>query len=501
MDLRLAIAKFIAPTLKTESEHRATMADEIKTAVAEQIAKAKMDMPISVNYDPKNEGYRRVSDSIYSRNLMPVQQARMFEIAYYMFDASAMFKRLAQIDRGFLFSGPIVIGSDSTDVKTKIDAFWADPENNMALNYPEYAMWMSILGEALWPVDVNAMSGFVRLDYEDPALIKDIWCNPQRPKQLLQAEMMGANGRIGKKYAIIRKDYNIYSKTYNRLVGDCFFARLNAPPNAARGRSDFMTLVDWIDSLERYSYNYLERAEFMLNFVWDVTLKGMDENQIRAWLRDNPPPEPGSQRAHNENVTWEAVSPDLKATDFKSGFDMGKSFIMGAAGRPESWFGSGGKQYQTEADQAGQAPVVDLEQRQQLHKYLLTQILQFVIDQAVIHKTLSETEAAKGFTITMPEISKKDLAKFASTMPQLTTALAVAVTNKFVQRDTAIKMFAFVAGYLGYEVDAQAEIDAALKSLDDSATDYEALLKKAEEAQKNKGLQPLVQKDAAGNGE
>ena len=501
MDLRLAIAKFIAPTLKTESEHRATMADEIKTAVAEQIAKAKMDMPISVNYDPKNEGYRRVSDSIYSRNLMPVQQARMFEIAYYMFDASAMFKRLAQIDRGFLFSGPIVIGSDSTDVKTKIDAFWADPENNMALNYPEYAMWMSILGEALWPVDVNAMSGFVRLDYEDPALIKDIWCNPQRPKQLLQAEMMGANGRIGKKYAIIRKDYNIYSKTYNRLVGDCFFARLNAPPNAARGRSDFMTLVDWIDSLERYGYNYLERAEFMLNFVWDVTLKGMDENQIRAWLRDNPPPEPGSQRAHNENVTWEAVSPDLKATDFKSGFDMGKSFIMGAAGRPESWFGSGGKQYQTEADQAGQAPVVDLEQRQQLHKYLLTQILQFVIDQAVIHKTLLETEAAKGFTITMPEISKKDLAKFASTMPQLTTALAVAVTNKFVQRDTAIKMFAFVAGYLGYEVDAQAEIDAALKSLDDSATDYEALLKKAEEAQKNKGLQPLVQKDAAGNGE
>jgi len=478
MNILETIAKKIAPGLKNETELHSMMAVEIK----EEIAKAKMNMPISVNYDPKNEGYRRVSDSIYTRNLMPVQQARMFEISYYMFDSSAMFKRLATMDRGFLFSGPIVINSESADVKEKLDAFWTDPENNMALKYPEYAMWLSILGEQCWPVEVNQHNGFVLINYEDPAQIKEIWVNPQKTSQLMQVEMMGINERTGKKYAIIRKDYNVQSKTYDKLVGDCFFLSINKPPNAARGRSDFMTLVDWIDSLERYGYNYLERAELLLNFVWDITLKGMNAEQIREWLRDNPPPQPGSQRAHNENVTWEAVSPDIKATDFKSGFDMGKSFIMGAAGRPESWFGSGGKQYQTEADSANQAPVVDLEQRQGLHKYMLTQILQFVVDQAVIHKALSEAEAAKGFSITMPEISKKDLAMFANVIPQLTTALAVAVSNKFIQRDTAINMFAFVAGYLGYEVDAQAEIDAATNALADNETDYEALLKKADEA-------------------
>lgn len=485
MGIRETIAKWIAPGVKTEAEARATMADEIKTAVAEQITQARMDMPISVNYDPKNEGYRRVSDSIYSRNLMPVQQARMFEIAYFMFDSSAMFKRLATMDRGFLFSAPITISSDSVDVKAIIDRFWNDPENNMALKYPEYAMWLSILGEQCWPVEVNPINGFVRLNYEPPDQIKDVWVNPLKTSQLMQVEMMGLNGRPGRKYAIIRKDYNVQSRTYDRLVGDCFFVSINKPPNAARGRSDFMTLVDWIDSLERYGYNYLERAELMLNFVWDITLKGMNAEQIREFLRDNPPPEPGSQRAHNENVTWEAVSPDLKATDFKSGFDMGKAFIMGAAGRPESWFGSGGKQYQTEADQAGQAPVVDLEQRQELHKYMLTQILQFVVDQAVIHKALSEKEAAKGFCVTMPEVSKKDLAKFANVIPQLTTALALAVSNKFIQRDTAINMFAFVSGYMGYAVDAQAEIDAATKALADNETDYEAMLK-AEEDRRQK---------------
>lgn len=492
MKLRETIAKIISPGLKTEAEQRVTMADEISRAVAEQITKAHMDMPISINYDPKNEGYRRMSDSVYTRNLMPVQQARMFEISYYMFDASAMFKRLALIDRGFLFSGPITVTSSDSDVQKIIDRFMKDPENSMAIKFPDKCMWLGILGEQCWPVDVNLHNGFVRMRYEDPAMIKDVWVNPLNREQVMQVEMMGENGRPGSKYAAIRKDYNINSRAYDRLVGDCFFFAINKPPQATRGRSDFMPLVDWIDSLERYGYNYLERAELMLNFVWDITLKGMNADQIREWLRDNPPPEPGSQRAHNENVTWEAVSPDLKSVDFKSGFDMGKAFVMGAAGRPESWFGSGGKQYQTEADQSGQAPVVDLEQRQGYLMHVLTQVIQFVIDQAVLASVLTPQKAEAGFTITMPEVSKKDLAKFAAVLPQFAAALGISVSNKFIRRDTAINMFAFVAGYLGYQVDAQAEIDAAATARKDNETDYEVLLKKAEEEAKIKS-----EKDAA----
>jgi hypothetical protein len=486
MNIRETIAKAIAPGLKTETELRAIMAEEIKSTVSEAIKKAKMDIPISVNYDPKNEGYRLASQSIYTRNLLPVQQQRMFEIAYFMYDSSAMFKRLAQLDKGFLFSGPITVSADDDNVQAVIDDFWNDPDNCMALKFPDKAMWLSILGEQCWPVDVNPFNGHVRLKYEDPALIKDIWVNPLNAEQLMQVEMMGLNGRTGNKYAIIRKDYNISSKTYDRLVGDCFFFAINKPPNAARGRSDFMTLVDWIDSLERYGYNYLERAELMLNFVWDITLKGMNADQIRDWLRDNPPPEPGSQRAHNEQVTWQAVSPELKATDFKSGFEMGKSFIMGAAGRPDSWFGSGGKMYQTEADSALQGPISDLEQRQEYLKYMIRTVIQFVIDQAVIHSKLTPAQAQAAITITMPEVSKKDVAKMGNVLPQLTTALVLAVSNKFIRLDTAIQLFCFVAGYLGYDIDAQAEIDAA-KELPDNATDYEALLRIAKTAKKKTG--------------
>ncbi len=474
MNIREKIARILAPELKGDAE--------IRAIISEEIQRAKMAMPITANWDPNNEGYRRYGDSMLRRDLLPIAQSRMYEIAYYMFDASAMFRRLAILDRSFLFAGRITVSSGEEAVQEIINNFWNDPENNMDLNYPETAMWLSILGEQCWPVTVNRYNGSVRLGYVDPALIREVYVNPLNVRQVMQVELNDLSGRGGQKYAVVRKDYNISSKTYDRLVGDCFFLSINHPPNSPRGRSDFLTLFDWIDSLERYGYNYLERAEFLLNFVWDVTLNGMNPDQIREWLRDNPPPQPGSIRAHNESCTWQAVAPDIKATDNKAGFDMGKSFVMGAAGRPASWFGEGGKAYQTEAEQFGQVPIADLEQRQGYHRFQIEQIIRFVIDQAVIAGRISKDKAAAGFTVTMPEISKKDLTRMVNGIPQLTAALAIAEQNRWVSRETATRIFAFASSYLGYEVDAEAEIAAAAKLPPEDETDYDKLLKKEEKA-------------------
>ena len=469
MSVREYFARKLAPGLKSD--------DQIREIVAEEIKSAKMARPITANYDPNNEGYRRLTgNNQQRRDLTPIAQDRMFEIIYFMHDSSAMMRRLAIMDRSFLFAGKTKVTSDDGAQQEIIDRFWKDPENNMNIDFPEMSMWLGLLGEQCWPVDVNAINGHVKLGYVDPANIADVYVNPANVKQIMQVKMQGSAGRAGKKYAVIRKDYNMSSKTYDRLVGDCFFFSINRPLNSPRGRSDFLTLVDWIDALERNGFNQLERTEFLNNFIWDVLLKGMDEEQIRTWLRDNPTPEPGSVRAHNENVTWTAVAPDLKSTDAKAGFDMGKAFVMGAAGRPASWFGEGGKAYQTEADQFGQVPVVDLEQRQERLKYILEMIIQFVIDQAYIAGRLTPAQAEAKFSVNMPEISKKDLAKLVNGVPQLSTALTIAENNKWITGETATQIFAFVTSYLGYEIDAQAQIDAAAKAPPDDETDYEEML-------------------------
>lgn len=452
MNWREKAARILAPNLRND--------EQIHDLIAIEVKRARADIPISVGYDPKNDAYRRFSDNATSaRNLTPMTQGRMFEIAYYMYDSSAFLRRLAHVDRSFLFSEPIHLESDESDVLEILKRFWNDPENVMDIHFPEWSMWLGILGEQLWPVNVNPQNGHVRLSYRDPSEIKDVWVNPQNTLQRVQVETMGRFERPGPKYAIIRPDWNIRSKSCDRLVGECFFITLNCPPNSSRGRSDYLTLFDWIDGIERYAFNFLERAEFMLNFVWDVMLKGMNAEQIREWLRENPPPEPGSIRAHNENVTWATVAPDIKAADFKSGYDMGKSFIMGAAGRPNSWFGEGGKSYQIEADIFGQVPIKDMDQRQLFLKYELVRILQFVVDQAVIAGRLSPEKAEKGFRVQMPEISKRDLTKFVNCIPQLSTALSIARQESWISQETAAMMWAYACSYLGYSIDGKAEIE------------------------------------------
>lgn len=466
MGWRESIGRFIAPGLKNEGQ--------VREIVKEEIKQARMALPITANYDPNNEGYRRLTGNQQRRDISHIAQDRMFEIAYFMFDNSAMTKRLAKMDKTFLFAEPITVRADDEAVQEIIDRFWEDPENRMDLDFPDQIMWLGLLGEQCWPVDINKHNGHLRLGYVDPAQIKEVYVNPLNVKQVMRVELQGTAGRSGKKYSAIRTDHNPASKTYGKLVGDCFFFAINHPPNSPRGRSDFLTLFDWIDGTERYGYNVLERAEFMLNFVWDVLLKGMTEDQIREWLQNNPAPEPGSMRAHNENVEWKAVSPDLKAYDHRASFDMGKAFVLGAAGKPESWFGGGGKAYQTEADLMAQVPTKDLDERQLYAKHMLHFVLRFQLDQAVIAGRLSEEKAATKLTINMPEISKKDLTKLVNGVPQLATALTVAEQNKWITRDTATRMFAFVCGQLGVDVDADAEIEAAKKTPD--GTDYEDYL-------------------------
>lgn len=472
--IRERVARAIAPSLKGEAE--------IRSLVAEEIQKARMALPITANYDPKNEGYRRMSGfDARVRDLMPMAQNRMFEIAYFMWDSSLMMKRLATMDRTFIFNGPFSLGSDDQGVREVLDAF--TKANKLDLRFPDRAMWLSLLGEQVWPVTVNPYNGAVTWAYEDPADIVDVLVNPENIEDHMLLELRSRAGRDTRKMTIIRESADLNAKAFGRLDGECFFYRINAPPNSARGRSDFLTLFDWIDGLERYGFNYLERAEYLLNFVWDVTLKGMDENKIRDWIRDNPPPEPGSMRAHNENVTWDAVAPDIKATDFRSGFDMGKEIVMGGAGRPSSWFGAGGKAYQTEAEQFGQVPIADLDSRSRQYQCILMDIGRFVRDQAVIHGRLPERAAEAEISATMPEVSKKDLTKLVNGVPQLTTALQVAESNKWITREESTKLFCFFASYLGYEIDAQEQIDAANAAPKEEEKDYDKLL--AEKLKKN----------------
>lgn len=465
MRLRETIAKLIAPGLRSDPE--------IRELVAEEVKRAKAALPIMVNYDPNNEGYRGISGGQpQRRDMIPWGQDLMFEWAYYMHDQSATVKGLAEMDKSFLFAEPITVACDDKNAQAVVDRFIADDENNMNINFPNDMMWLSLLGEQCWPVDVNKQNGHVRLRYIDPVQIADVWTNPQNVKQVMRIDLKGVMGRPGKKHPAIRTDNNAYSKTYGRLVGEVFFFAINHPPNSPRGRSDYLTLFDHIDGMERFLFNSLEHSEELQAFIWDVLLKNFNDEQIREWLTNNPRPQPGSVRAHNENVEWKAVAPRLQAYERGKTFDMVKAFVLGAKRRPESWFGGGGKAYQTEAEQFGQVPIKDLDQRQLYIKHIYTRVIRFVLDQALIHGRLTEAQADAGFMVNMPEISKKDLTKLINGVPQASTGLKIAEDSNWIRKETAARIFCGIINQLGQEVNVEDEVKAIEEKPPDELRDY-----------------------------
>lgn len=445
------IVHFIAPAMVNQ--------DQLAQLVASEVKRMKASLPAMANYDPNNEGFRRMSGS--DRDLSPMDQDRMFELAYWMFDTSAMFKRLAKMDSDFLFADPILIQAVSPSVQEIFNNFLL--RHNFDITFTDRMMWLSILGEQCWPVTVDPSSGAVTIGYLDPASIKDVAVFAADHSLVHSLIFNTPPGNPDRTLRLIHLDLNpLHKKTFGYLIGECFFFALNHPPNSPRGRSDFRVLFDWIDGFERYGFNYLDRAELLMNFIWDVTLNGCDETKIKEWLVTNGPPDPGAVRAHNENVKWEAVTPKLNATDVAAGFNMGKSFIMGAAGRPDSWFGSGGKVYSSEADLMGLVPTKDFKRRSRLYGSYVREILDFVLSQAVIAGALSPGEDIT-YTVTMPKISRSDFTAIAASLPQLVTSLKSAKEEGWITDQTGSRIFVASCNQMGEEIDSEDEFSSAQK--------------------------------------
>lgn len=464
MSVRDRLARLMG--LKTDDEVKRLL-DETIVQVSEEGAKkvteavqaARQAMPLNLDYDPNGDGYRRLTgqNRTQERDLSALSQDTMLELAYYLYDTSGLVKRFVRDTRNFILGEGITFEVDNDDAgqaKEILEQFWHDPMNQMDLRLQKRIEFLNLLGEQCWPVQVNPHNGRVYLTYVDPVNIQEVLLLKDFPEIVAAIKLKGDVGRTGNTLAAVRIDANPYSKTYGRLVGECFFLAINNPPNASRGRSDLVHLFDFIDGFESGLFNEVDRAEMQKSFVWDIELQGADDTQIAEFIRKNPTPKPGSQRVHNEKVKYNAVSPDLKAADNRNMFDLCKDYLAACVNRPSSWLGGGGKAYQTEADLMGEPSFKDLKERQNTVKAHLEQVLQFVLDQAIVHGTLRENTATPyRIKVNMPEISVKDLKKIVDGMFTLAQALTLATTNKWVSHNDAGKIFASVAGQTGVEVE------------------------------------------------
>ncbi len=408
--------------------------------------------------DSDDHLFRRLGDT--ERDLNPVTHSRMLKIAGTLYDRNPLAHRIVELTKDFIVADGITYTAEDDDVKAVLDDFWNDSVNNWDIKQFDKAMQLGLWGEQIWQMFVNKHSGKVRVGNIDPLQVPNVITDPENAEQVIKVIKNDKDNAEGIPLEVVDVDEGPGSKTVGYLVGDVFFFTVNKVSNAKRGRSDLLALADWIDGYNNMLFNQIDREALINAFVWDVTLEGMNEEEIAAWLKKNPSPKPGSVRAHNEKVKWDANAPDLKGADSKERANIIRRFILSGAGFPDHWFGDGSGTNRATAAEMGVPTIKRLKARQRYFKYMITMVFKFVIDQAIIHGTLKE-DVDKTFTLNFPELVVKDIAVAATAVNAIVLSAVTALNNGVISEETALKWIQAASDLLGVEIDAVEEIKKA----------------------------------------
>jgi hypothetical protein len=413
---------------------------------AEIMARVQESYPMG-NSGDQDAMWRSLTTST-QRDLNPVTQRRMQQIAFYLFDTNPMGHRIIEIIRDFVIGDGFTFSAEDPKVYAVIDKFWNDPENDLNCVMDENVLELSLFGENCFPVWVNPIDGAVKLGYIDPSWIVKVTKDTKNPRWNDTVVWRKPGMRKEREGNIVRIDDNPKSETYGLLMGDLFYFPINKPINATRGRSDLLSLADWLDGHDQFLFARLERAFLLNTFIWDVTAEGLDKEGLEAFVKSIPTPKPGSIRAHNEKVTWQAISPQLESQDASNEAKLFKGQILGGAGFPSHWFGDGEKTTRATAMEMGLPTLKKLKARQKKVKYQYRNICQFVIDQAILAGTLPK-DVDKSFTIITPPIISKDDRSLAQTIGGFVDGLVKARDQKWITDNEAQKSFQLMVSQMG----------------------------------------------------
>lgn len=398
----------------------------------------------------------RSLNQISNRDLYVLTQKRMQDIAFYLYDSNPMAKRIIEIMRDFVIGDGFTYSAEDPEVLEVIDSFWNDPDNNLDEELDVNVLELGIFGELCLPVWVNKANGSVKLGYIDPATILRVKKDRNNPKinRTVVYKKLGVSDEV--EMDIINIDKNIKSETYGRLTGDCFFFTINKISSASRGRSELLTLCDWLDGQDQFLFARLERAFLLNTFIWDVTCEGMTKEELTEFVKNLSMPKAGSIRAHNEKITWKTETPKLEAFDASEEARLFKNQILGGAGYPEHWFAEGSRTTRATALEMGLPTLKKLKSRQKTVKNFIKRILDFVIDQAIIAGKLKENVNRRFKVIPSPIISR-DNKGTAEAVSGLVSGLVQASDKGWVSDKKAKMVINSVISQLGVDMENDAE--------------------------------------------
>jgi hypothetical protein len=473
------------------------------TAVRESAYGAALD---GVGIDADDHLWRSLTGS-RGENLPEYKHEKMLGVAKYLFRTNPVAHRFITLLGDFVLGEGVAFAFKNDAVRDVIEAHWNDPENKWnGSSMGELFESYFITGELLMPLFANKVTGHLRIGAVINEQIDRVNTNPENWRDITSVKMKTELGATeGKTYTIVNSRE---SPETLQVTDPALFWRRNNP-FGSRGISILYPLADFLDLLDQMAFSEVERWILQKAFVWDVTLEGANEGQVSAWIRkpeNASPPRPGSVRAHNEQETWQAISPGLDTHDATNGMTWLRNHTLGAGGMPEHWYASGGDVNRAVGVTMAEPVRKRLSRVQEEWRDILVDVFRAQVDYAILAGTLpAEVEtlndrgepsgefvpACDAFDVSMPDLSPADTSQVATTLQTLASTLMIAIDENFVSEDTARRAFLLQLQTTGVDFNTDEELER-----------IEEQVKQREEemAQMPQAVQPPVQLQALAGG-
>jgi hypothetical protein len=355
----------------------------------------------------------------------------------------------------------------------KLDEFWR--ENGMDHLIQDLVRFLYVYGIQVIPVfprfrrqGTGLMGdGQVLVGVIDPRQVTDVITNPVNTRDVRTVTI--GTGSEAKSYRLVHKgsdgkwigllppDEGDFWKDEHEIPfdGACFYWRTGNAPFERFGYPLLLKQVDYLDQGDRHFFDIVERVLALQAFVWDVTIKNATsiadlKKQADEQGIGTGPPKSRSVRVHNENVIWQAVSPNLGQSDITQLSRWILLFILGTTGVPLHWFGEGDNTNRASAEAMARPTRKGFEALQDEIKWNVEEMLKYVLDMAVLAKTLPDLKYR--VVVQMPQIAVSDTAGDVTALKTCGDALSVALSSNVIQPDQAIKIYQSVADQLGIEI-------------------------------------------------
>mgnify|MGYP001765275098 CR=1 FL=1 len=411
-------------------------------------------------------GWRPVSKS--KRDLSPVTQRRMQDLAHHAWEQHRVANRLIELPIAFLLGDGVTVTAEDEDAKTWLEAWWNDPINRFDLTLEKRVRELALFGEQVIVVFVGP-DGRVRHGAVDPCQIDDVIVDPDNAALPIGVRIRDDEGTTrtyrvildGEDGELLMPAAITARETFK--AGECHFWRVNELLTGRRGRSDLLSAIDIADAYTQLIFGEVERAAALRMAIWDVELTGATPEMVAQRAAEIAPPTPMSVRVHNEAEKWNSVSAKLEAGDASETLRTIRNEVLGGATIPEHWYGGGGDVNRATAAEMDEPTYKVFRRRQLLWKSILEAEAKHVIRarwKAAGRAGVPDDKCRP--IVTFPSMQSVDVARYAQALGQVVAATASAVDRELITAETAVTIIAGIADKLGAEIDPDEELTQAV---------------------------------------